>query len=198
MGPLEQRQVCGTCKSTYALCPGHPGHIELDVPVYYPMFFGELVRILKAKCMSCHKLRVSSTRVRYYLLRLMLLEMGDTAAANSLFDLVAPSQLDKGDGEQGVSTEEVPIEKTLLDIERRFKQFCKSRSICSKPELMIKQMQREVIDSFMKLCQATKRCENCSAFSPAIRKDGAAKIFQKPIPQRQRKSMSSTIRIKVH
>eukprot|EP01039_Chlorochromonas_danica_P006231 gene6231-6870_t len=193
MGPLEQTQTCGTCKANSVNCPGHPGHIELDVPVYYPMYFGELVKVLRMKCMFCHKLRMSHLRTRYYLLRLMLLEMGDIDGANSLFDLVAPSQLDKGDGITGHSTEENSVDKKLHDIEARFKRFASSKTIRNKPDLLIKSLQRNVIEEFQKLTLATKRCENCSAFSPPIRKDGAAKIFMKAIPLRQRKSMSSTL-----
>lgn len=139
---------------------------------------------------------MSHMRTRYYLLRLMLLEMGDIDGANSLFDLVAPSQLDKGDGVTGHSTEENSVDKKLHDIEVRFKRFASSKTIRNKPDLLIKSLQRTVIEEFQKLTLATKRCENCSAFSPPIRKDGAAKIFQKPIPLRQRKSMSSTLRQK--
>ncbi len=55
MGPLEPRLSCGTCNMNYIQCPGHPGHIELDVPVYYPMYFNDLIRLLRTKCVFCHK-----------------------------------------------------------------------------------------------------------------------------------------------
>ncbi|RYH32421.1 hypothetical protein EON65_00555 [archaeon] len=55
MGPMDQKVYCGTCRSNVATCPGHPGHIELDLPVYYPLYFGELVRLLRSKCLFCHK-----------------------------------------------------------------------------------------------------------------------------------------------
>ncbi len=34
MGPLDSRAAsCSTCGMTFAFCPGHCGHIELEVPV---------------------------------------------------------------------------------------------------------------------------------------------------------------------
>lgn len=127
----------------------------------------------------------------------MLLEMGDVEEASTLFDSVAPSQLDKGDGEQGESTDPNNIESKLRKIEIRYKTFLQTRALKKKPDYLIKSLQRELIDSFMKANMAIKKCENCNAFSPPIRKDGASKIFQRPIPVRQRKSMSSSLKQKV-
>ena len=48
---------CRTCALPATHCPGHFGHIELAVPVYHPLLFAEIVKILKLKCFHCHKLR---------------------------------------------------------------------------------------------------------------------------------------------
>lgn len=37
---------------------------------------------------------------------------------------------------------------------------------------------RQVVEGFMKSIGACKRCENCGAYSPNIRKDGYNKLFQ--------------------
>ena len=55
---------CATCGLGERDCPGHIGHIELAVPVYNPMMFKQLVRILRAKCFECHQLRLSRDKVR--------------------------------------------------------------------------------------------------------------------------------------
>lgn len=44
-------------------CPGHSGHIELPVPVYNPLLFSELYRLLRAQCFNCHRLRVDRRKV---------------------------------------------------------------------------------------------------------------------------------------
>ncbi len=33
LGPVEPSNICATCGLNYIGCPGHCGHIELDVPV---------------------------------------------------------------------------------------------------------------------------------------------------------------------
>lgn len=56
MGPVDQSSgFCQTCNLRYSSCPGHPGHIELDVPVYYPVLFPAMYQLLRCKCFYCHK-----------------------------------------------------------------------------------------------------------------------------------------------
>ena len=58
----------------------------------------------------------------------------------------------------------------------------------SKPsDPHIKSLQRNLIDSFCKALTMIKKCENCDCHSPAFRKDGFTKIFQKPLNKRLRK-----------
>jgi hypothetical protein len=47
--------------------------------------------------------------------------------------------------------------------------------------MLIAYCRREVVDEFMKIIGGMKKCENCGAFSPALRKDGYSKLFQKPL-----------------
>ncbi|OII71289.1 DNA-directed RNA polymerase I [Cryptosporidium ubiquitum] len=58
MGPLSNRDFCGTCGSRNE-CPGHIGHIELELPVFHPLFLGSLVKILKCCCWHCCCIRLS-------------------------------------------------------------------------------------------------------------------------------------------
>lgn len=39
LGPTELNDVCETCHLQGAFCPGHMGHIKLDVPVFNPLFY---------------------------------------------------------------------------------------------------------------------------------------------------------------
>jgi DNA-directed RNA polymerase I subunit RPA1 len=56
MGPREQQSPpCETCGLVYMYCPGHSGHIDLDVPVYHPLHFKNLYQLLQSKCVHCHK-----------------------------------------------------------------------------------------------------------------------------------------------
>ncbi|KAH7649136.1 DNA-directed RNA polymerase I [Cryptosporidium bovis] len=57
MGPLNNRDFCGTCGSRND-CPGHIGHIELELPAFHPLFLGKLVRLLKCCCWHCCCIRI--------------------------------------------------------------------------------------------------------------------------------------------
>jgi len=213
MGPIDMSSgFCQTCNLRYASCPGHPGHIELDVPVYYPVLFPAMYQLLRCKCFYCHKLRMSTFKVRYYLVKLKLLEMGDVANAMDLQDMLQPSQqIFEGDEEvskdKGISQD---AEKNLQLFEQRYAQFATKHAPYSNipspngnkigstssrlqrsVDPYIRELQAEVIDSFQKAAMAVKACENCGAHTAPLRKDGYTKLFQKPMPKRLRASMTA-------
>jgi DNA-directed RNA polymerase I subunit RPA1 len=57
-GPTERDDLCSTCGQNNMHCPGHFGHIELNLPVYHPLFLKLLVTILRSTCFQCHKMSV--------------------------------------------------------------------------------------------------------------------------------------------
>ena len=78
--PLLITRSCKTCSLVFAECPGnlapsaralaysrplgHLAHIELIVPVYNPLLFKSLYKLLRAKCFTCHHFKISRERVR--------------------------------------------------------------------------------------------------------------------------------------
>lgn len=59
LGPTSiQDGNCVTCGKGFQECPGHVAHVELCVPVYSPLLFGDMTRLLKAKCLACHRYKV--------------------------------------------------------------------------------------------------------------------------------------------
>lgn len=58
MGMLGGKE-CQTCYNNTNVCPGHFGHIVLDVPVVHPKFFKTIVQILKCVCYSCSSLLIT-------------------------------------------------------------------------------------------------------------------------------------------
>lgn len=52
-GPIGSAP-CETCHQNEWDCPGHFGHIELNVPVIHPLFVGHVVNCLKIFCWSCY------------------------------------------------------------------------------------------------------------------------------------------------
>lgn len=58
---------CSTCHLTYFTCPGHYGHIELPLPVFHPLFFQSMYKVMKGMCTYCHRFKMTRLRVRIYL-----------------------------------------------------------------------------------------------------------------------------------
>ena len=56
-GPTRVGVTCKTCGLKFRHCPGHMGHIELSVPVYNPLLFNHMFRLLRSKCWSCHRFK---------------------------------------------------------------------------------------------------------------------------------------------
>lgn len=67
---------CTTCRASSWSCPGHPGHIELPVPVWNVTFFDQVYRLLRAKCDYCHRFRISRIEIHTYICKLRLLQYG--------------------------------------------------------------------------------------------------------------------------
>ncbi|KAH8742150.1 DNA-directed RNA polymerase I [Cryptosporidium ryanae] len=68
MGPLSNRDFCGTCGGRND-CPGHVGHIELELPAFHPLFLGKLVRLLKCCCWHCCRIRMPKGACLNYIKR---------------------------------------------------------------------------------------------------------------------------------
>ncbi|CAI6004571.1 unnamed protein product [Closterium sp. NIES-65] len=60
LGPVDKSDVCVTCQLGYFHCPGHFGHLELALPVYHPLLFSLLVKLLRCVCLRCHHLKLLS------------------------------------------------------------------------------------------------------------------------------------------
>jgi DNA-directed RNA polymerase I subunit RPA1 len=156
-----------------------------------------------------YRLRLSSIKVRHALIKLKLLELGNVREYNSFDDIVTlPTVFEDIDDEHASN-----LEEKLNVYERQYLQYITMNDQISKNNLLnpnnkkrikqndvvIKTIQRSVIDKFLKDSVNIKKCENCGTFSNSFRKDGYSKIFQKPLPKRdanQNKAMKK--KIKVH
>ncbi|CAD5211450.1 unnamed protein product [Bursaphelenchus okinawaensis] len=54
-GPTEMVDNCETCGLRAQYCPGHSGHMKLNMPVFNPMLFPITFEIMKGACVHCHK-----------------------------------------------------------------------------------------------------------------------------------------------
>ena len=54
LGCTSNNSRCQTCDGTIFTCPGHFGHIDLNVPVI--IFYRQVTALLKCVCLTCHRL----------------------------------------------------------------------------------------------------------------------------------------------
>ena len=64
LGPSDNNKICTTCKQPYLTCPGHFGHILLQVPILHPMLLDEIVNFLRVLCIDCHLPILSSEHLK--------------------------------------------------------------------------------------------------------------------------------------
>ena len=64
VSPYERHASCATCGEEEEHCPGHLGHIQLVRPVYNCFLMNQLYKLLKIKCYSCSKIKL--TKFRYF------------------------------------------------------------------------------------------------------------------------------------
>ncbi|CAI5745600.1 unnamed protein product [Peronospora destructor] len=187
LGPIDFNMICPTCHQTQKECPGHLGHLELPVPVYNPVLFGQMLNLLKRKCFTCHKFRVASARSRVVRVKILLLDNGFENETDQLAELL----------EQRNGVEDEPPQRTfqrqqaILDEYERLALSNSKRKINGKTQLLrplprFTEVTREKLAAeFLKGMK--KKCENCGAISPAVRQDANTKIFLKGLSARSRK-----------
>jgi len=98
LGPIEKHETCVTCSLPSKDCLGHMGHIQLSLPVYHPLLFDLLYKLVKAKCFVCHKFRCNRLKLKLVLTKLRLLDAGLLLLAKSVDDLALRSGAASGAG----------------------------------------------------------------------------------------------------
>ncbi|CAL8084171.1 unnamed protein product [Calicophoron daubneyi] len=56
LGPNSEKDICGHCGLDFFTCPGHFGHIEFAKPMFNPVFFDVLLKLMRSFCFSCFRL----------------------------------------------------------------------------------------------------------------------------------------------
>mmetsp|Transcript_13888 Transcript_13888/g.20498 ORF Transcript_13888/g.20498 Transcript_13888/m.20498 type:complete len:1731 (+) Transcript_13888:197-5389(+) len=178
MGPYSKEggMPCVTCGCPYSSCPGHAGVLELCVPVYHPLLFPLLVKLLRTKCWACHKFRVSKVVQHTFRAKLVLLTQGRLNDALDLDRVLA--QATKKRTLKSKNKEPTTSDETiLLDTMERMLQ--ETDTINGDPSMVYtRETTRAIQKEFYADCNNAKKCAHCGAFSPKIRQDASNKIFQ--------------------
>ncbi|KAI9011347.1 hypothetical protein BC832DRAFT_613569 [Gaertneriomyces semiglobifer] len=122
LGPLDKGNSCGTCSLGYFSCPGHFGHVDLAAPVYNPITFRLLYKLLQSLCFYCHHLRSSRVVVAHYAAKLRLIYAGLITEAAALDQFITVKGLrlsaaDKKDKKKSTKTKTVDDEAEEADEE---------------------------------------------------------------------------------
>ncbi|GLI64445.1 hypothetical protein VaNZ11_007716 [Volvox africanus] len=164
MGPVDLRDRCGTCHLGYDRCPGHFGHMELPVPVYNPIIFKMLYKLMRCTCIYCHRLKLAKDTVELYRAKLQSLAAGDLMEA-----LEVQARGAKGSvlAEFGGSSDEKSTGK----------QTGKPSGSGSYITQHTFEAMQDTISEFLTRNSASRRCSNCRRHNPVIKQQGAMKLF---------------------
>jgi len=176
LGPLDKTfGNCETCGLSDAECPGHFGHIELPVPLYNPITFKALYRIMRLICFNCYHFRMSSSRVRRFLDILRLINCDRIEDAKKLETEMEEVQItlesDKDQKEDNSSQQQQQQQQFNFENEDVLREHL------TKPLL---DYRKKIINKFIKSVPS-QMCENCNAYKLTIRQDNA-KLFVKRLP----------------
>ena len=97
LGPLTPADKCPTCGQGLMQCLGHMGHIRLTMPVYHPVLFDLLCKVMRGKCWWCHQWRVARVKVDVVRVKLELIEAAMLLQAQGLEQLEQSSAAATGE-----------------------------------------------------------------------------------------------------
>lgn len=199
--------ACATCGLKNPQCPGHCGHIEMPVPCYHPTFMDQVLRLLRATCIYCNRLKLSRAQVHRFQCKLRLVKYGLLKELKEIDDLTAQSVHGKGaaaaavavaegsGSEDGSDDSESDADtKGLIDRRERFVRHAintarQNRTLSTHKTEATTNARRAIISEFMNKITQGKKCANCQGVNHSYRKDRFVKIFRKPLTEKERYAM---------
>lgn len=176
------------------------GHISFPVPVYSPIFFDQMLRLLRCTCHYCFYFRIAPEEVNRYSCKLQLLRHGLVTEAYEL-DLVRKGKKTSVDDHMEVDGEREEEDSDGEALMARREAFVRA-AIKKANENMggrrkqqdgiatVEHERRVLIREFMAAIGSSQRCQRCKGISPTFRKDGYSKIFEKPLSQKHQDLMA--------
>lgn len=193
---------CTTCNLNQATCPGHPGHIQLPVPVYHPVFMDMIYRLLRATCVYCKGFRLAAKDLHKYTCKLRLLQYGlinEAHIVGSIGETDLNLDFEKDLGLQSEAEEEGG-KQSIDNITRardKYVQQCLKASGASRRGDFTKgkhegaiELRREIIREFLAEITTKRLCNNCGGISPSYRKNGFVKIFERSLSGKEKVKMA--------
>ena len=152
--------------------------------------FDNLVRLMKYKCACCHRFKRQRSEVRRFVVKCGLIDAGQWKLALELDREIAGCA---GQFDTKLETKRTLEEEVLTRHEANLKRYRQAVAGGKRAKHVLhtheRQTREKIVKEFMKgMPVPSRKCMNCGAFSPLLRKDGYTKIFQKDLLPKQKKS----------
>ncbi|KAL7780875.1 beta and beta-prime subunits of DNA dependent RNA-polymerase [Trichoderma afarasin] len=191
---------CATCNLNQSSCPGHPGHIQLPVPVYHPVFLDQAYRLLRATCVYCKGFRLPPKDLHKYTCQLRLLHHGLINEAHMVGsigenDLAIEIKEALGEGDSEAEDENSGADGVTRQREKYVRQCLQGIKV-KRGEVKrgkhegANEMRREIIKDFLAEIIKKRVCSSCGGISPTYRKDRSVKIFEKSLSTKEKAKMA--------
>ncbi|KAH6877351.1 hypothetical protein B0T10DRAFT_566373 [Thelonectria olida] len=194
---------CATCNLNQGTCPGHPGHIQLPVPVYHPVFMDQAYRLLKAACVYCKGFRLPQKDLHKYICQLKLLQysliqqahvVGNIGENDLAIELGGGefSGLESEAEEEGTSSVDSVIRARNKYVDKCLRATIKMKRGESKrgKHEGASEMRREIIKDLLAEITKKRLCSSCGGISPTYRKDRFVKVFEKTLSDKEKAKMA--------
>ncbi|XP_068728240.1 DNA-directed RNA polymerase I subunit RPA1-like [Montipora capricornis] len=188
LGPTDKDDLCGTCAQNYIFCPGHFGHLELPLPVYHPLFFKVLQKILKSSCFRCGHLLIPRVARHVFLSQMKVLDYGLIAVADEL-QLISNNVAEtETKGKNDVQDEDVcsnldeHVKKALKDLD---KTEARKRAVAKN----VTNFRQQIIKDFTRSHMSDRKryCPVCGAPSREVKNEQSNSLVLKGLSSRDAK-----------
>lgn len=197
LGPFGDN-ACATCGLKSPQCPGHPGHIDLPVPCYHPTFMDQVLKLLRASCTYCGKLKLKRIQVTRYICKLRLVRYGLLKELKELDEVEhrvtkTPLDADAASDDEPNAGGDADTEHLQTQLEswtnRTLKQARKEGRISEQKSEATNQARRAIIAEFMQEITKSKKCGSCGGIGHNYRKDRLVKMFRLPLTEKESVAM---------
>lgn len=179
---------CATCGLDAWSCPGHCGHIDLPVPVYHPSFMDHTLRLMRAACVFCHRLKLHRRIANRLSCKLRLLAYGLLKEAAEVEDAEESSLYKDAERSDSEDDEDDDIIQRQNEFVRRSISLAKGSgaqgSWTAEKTEAVTDAKRLVLYEFFTSINKSQKCSNCRGNNPNYRKDRSIKIFRKALSKK--------------
>lgn len=173
-------EVCQVCLQDVNSCPGHLGCIPLTVPVFNPFTLDIMVKLLKAKCTFCHRVKITDEKAELLVLKKKLCKRGKLIDAGQIEEIVSRKTI----SESSFRDLEELIE-TILEEKNIMEEIAVQSSNVGKSEFFssLSKLSDEVTGQIWRSVNAGV-CPHCKMRQMKIKKEADNKVVRLPLKER--------------